>query len=134
MKNYGKRIFLSIFWIVLGTVLCACHFAGLIEEYWGSMGFALIIVGILQVIRQIRYRTNKDYQEKFDTNANDERNKFIANKAWAWAGYIFVLTAGCGTIVCKLLGREDLMMFCAYSVCFLMIAYWLCWLYLKKKY
>ena len=134
MKNYGKRIFLSIFWIVLGTVLCACHFAGRIEEYWGSMGFALIIVGILQVIRQIRYRTNKDYQEKFDTNANDERNKFIANKAWAWAGYIFVLTAGCGTIVFKLLGREDLMMLASGSVCLMITFYWVSHMVLRKKY
>jgi 16S rRNA (guanine(527)-N(7))-methyltransferase RsmG len=75
-----------------------------------------------------------EYREKFDTESKDERNKFIANKAWAWAGYIFVLAAGCGTIVFKLLGREDLMMFCSVSVCFLMTAYWLCWLYLNKKY
>jgi len=134
MKNYGKRIFLSIFWIVLGIALCACHFAGLIEEYWSSMGFALIIVGILQVIRQIRYRTDKEYQENFDTKVNDERNKFISNKAWAWAGYIFVLAAACGTILFKLLGREDLMMFCSGSVCFIILVYWLCWLYLKRKY
>ena len=131
-KNY--RFFLSFFWIVLGIVLFACHASGLIEEYWSGMGIAFIVVGILQVIRQIRYRTNKDYQEKFDTNANDERNKFIANKAWAWAGYFYVLVAAVGSIVCKLLGREDLMMFCAGSVCFIILVYWLCWLYLKKKY
>ena len=128
------RFLLSAFWIVLGTVLCVCNGLDLIEDYWCSMGFALIVVGLLQVIRNIRYRTNKEYREKFDTESKDERNKFIANKAWAWAGYIFVLAAGCGTIVFKLLGREDLMMFCSVSVCFLMTAYWLCWLYLNKKY
>ena len=123
MKNYGKRIFLSIFWIVLGTILCACHFAGLIEEYWSSMGFALVIVGILQVIRHIRYRTNREYQEKFDIEVQDERNRFISNKAWAWAGYFFVLSAACGTIVFKLLDKEELMMFCSGSICFFMVVY-----------
>ena len=131
-KNY--RFFLSFFWILLGAALCLCNTLDLIEDFWFSMGLALVIVGILQVIRNIRYRTNKDYQEKFDTEVHDERNRFIANKAWAWAGYIFVLAAGCGTIVFKLLGREDLMMFCSFSVCFLIVTYWLCWLYLKKKY
>ena len=131
-KNY--RFFLSFFWILLGAALCLCNVLKLIEDSWFSMGVSLIVVGILQVIRQIRYRTNKDYQEKFDTNANDERNKFISNKAWAWAGYIFVLASGCGSIVFKLMGREYLMVFCAFSVCFLMIAYWLCQLYLEKKY
>ena len=90
----NARFLMSIFWIVLGIILSACHFAGLIEDFWYSMGFALIIVGILQVIRQIRYRTNKEYREKWDTEVQDERNKFIANKAWAWAGYLFVMEIG----------------------------------------
>ena len=77
---------------------------------WSSMGFAFIVVGILQVIRYIRYRTNEEYREKFDTESKDERNRFIANQAWAWAGYLFVLTGGVGAIVFKLMGREDLMM------------------------
>ena len=134
MKNYGKRIFLSIFWIVLGIALCACHFAGLIEEYWSSMGFALIIVGILQVIRQIRYRTNEEYREKFDTESRDERNRFIANKAWAWAGYLFVMVAAVGSIVFKLMGREDLMMLASGSVCLIILFYWGSWMVLKRKY
>ena len=134
MKNYGKRIFLSIFWIVLGTVLCACHFSGRIEEYWGSMGFALIIIGILQVIRQIRYRTNEDYREKFDTESKDERNRFISNKAWAWAGYLFVMVAAVGSIVFKLMGREDLMMLASGSVSLIILLYWGSWMVLKRKY
>ena len=134
MKNYGRRIFLSIFWIVLGIVLCACHFAGLIEEYWSSMGFAFIVVGILQVIRQIRYRTNKDYQEKFDTEVNDERNRFLRNKAWAWAGYLFVLIAAVSTIVFKLMDMEECMMMASGSVCLLIVLYWVCFLILRKKY
>ena len=132
--NYGKRIFLSIFWMLLGLVLIGCHLAGLIEEYWSSMGFALLVVGALQVIRQIRYRTNEEYREKFDTETKDERNRFIANKAWAWAGYWFVMIGACAAIVLKLVGREDLMMMASGSVCLMMLLYWGCWMYLRKKY
>ena len=131
-KNF--RFILSIFWIVLGIVLCACHFCELIEEFWSSMGFAFIIVGILQVIRHIRYRTNRAYQEKMDIEVQDERNKFIANKAWAWAGYLFVMVAAVGTIVFKLLGREDLMMMASGSVCLIILFYWISYMVLKKKY
>ena len=131
-KNY--RFFLSFFWIVLGAVLCVCHASGLIEEYWSSMGFAFIVVGILQVIRQIRYRTNEDYREKFDTASKDERNRFIANKAWAWAGYLFVMVAAVGSIVFKLMGREDLMMLASGSVCLIILLYWGSWMVLRKKY
>lgn len=128
------RFLMSIFWIALGIVLCACHALGLIEEYWSSMGFAFIVVGILQVIRQIRYRTNKEYQEKVDIEVQDERNKFIANKAWAWAGYWFVLIAAVSTILFKLLDREDLMMLASGSVCLMILLYWGSYMVLKKKY
>jgi len=131
-KNY--RFLLSVFWIVLGAVLCVCNGLGLIEDYWFSMGFAFIVVGILQVIRHIRYRTNEEYREKFDTESKDERNRFIANKAWAWAGYLFVMIAAVGTIVFKLLDREDLMMLASGSVCLMILLYWGSYMVLKKKY
>ena len=131
-KNY--RFLLSIFWIVLGIVLCACHASGLIEEYWSSMGFAFIVVGILQVIRQLRYRTTEDYREKFDTASQDARNRFISNKAWAWAGYLFVMVAAVGAIGFKLMGREDLMMLASGSVSLIILLYWGSWMVLKRKY
>ena len=129
-----RPISLSIFWVVLGAVLVVCHLTKLIEDYWFSMGIAFIVVGILQIIRHIRYKTDSEYRETRDVNVNDERNKFIANKAWAWAGYFYVLLAAVGSIVCKVLGREDLMMFCSCSVCLIMVLYWLSWLWLKRKY
>ena len=129
-----KPISLSIFWVVLGAVLVVCHLTKLIEDYWFSMGIAFIIVGILQIIRHIRYKTDSEYRENRDVATHDERNKFIANKAWAWAGYFYVIIAAVGSIVCKVLGREDLMMFCSYSVCFIMVLYWLSWLWLRRKY
>ena len=131
-KNY--RFFLSFFWILLGVALCVCNGLGWIEAYWSSMGFTFIIVGILQVIRQIRYRTNEAYRERFDTESRDERNRFIANKAWAWAGYLFVMVAAVGSIVFKLMGREDLMMLASGSVCLMILFYWGSYMVLKRKY
>ena len=128
------RMFFSVFWILLGAVLSGCAVAGLLDSFWSGMGAALIVVGALQLIRQIRYRTNKDYQEKFDTEVHDERNKFLSNKAWAWTGYWLVLFTVIGTIGFKLMGREDLMMFCSGSVCLMLVLYWLNYLYLSRKY
>ena len=86
------------------------------------------------MIRYIRYRTNEEYREKFDTESKDERNRFIANKAWAWAGYLFVLTGGVGAIVFKLMGREDLMMMASGCVCLMICFYWVSFLLLRRKY
>jgi drug/metabolite transporter (DMT)-like permease len=129
-----KPISLSIFWVVLGAVLVVCHLTKLIEDYWFSMGIAFIIVGILQIIRHIRYKTDSEYRENRDVATHDERNKFIANKAWAWAGYLFVMVAAVGSIVFKLMGREDLMMLASGSVCLIILLYWGSWMVLRKKY
>lgn len=129
-----KPLYVSIFWVVLGAALVIGNFTGLIDDYWFSMGIAIIVVGSLQILRYIRYMTNSEYRETYDIQATDERNKFIANKAWAWAGYWFVMLSAIASIVFKLLNREDLTMFCAFSVCLIMVLYWLSWLCLKKKY
>ena len=134
MKDNKKNRSISLFWVVLGAVLIICAMAGAIDLYWNSFGAALLGVGGMQLWRQRRYRKNQAYREKVDTETQDERNRFLANKAWAWAGYAFVMIAAAGAIVFKLLGREDLMMFCSGSVCLLMLLYWGSWTVLKRKY
>ena len=124
----------SIVEIVLGIILWICGVIGLLDSYWSGMGAGLIGVGIVFLIRQIRYNTNAEYKENYDTEANDERNRFIAMKAWSWAGYLFVMIAAVASIVFKLLGREDLMMFCSMSVCLIMLLYWVSYMVLKRKY
>ena len=130
----SKRIYMSVFWVVLGGVLVALELARRVDEFWGSMGFALMIVGLLQIVRLVRYQRNEDYREKVDVQNKDERNRFLANKAWAWAGYWFVLICAVGTIALKLMGKEELMMFCSGAVCLMMLLYWACYTVLKHKY
>lgn len=130
----SKRIYMSVFWVALGGVLVALGLTQQIEEFWGGMGFALVIIGLLQIVRFVRYQRNADYREKVDVENKDERNRFLANKAWAWAGYWFVLICAVGTIVFKLLGREDLMMFSSGVVCLMLVLYWVCYAVLKRKY
>ena len=134
MKDNKKNRFVSLLWVLLGVVLTVCAAAGVLDSYWYSFGMALLVVGGLQLWRQRRYRKNEAYREKVDTETGDERNRFIANKAWAWAGYGFVMIAAVASIIFKLLGREDLMMFCSFSVCLIVLLYWGSYMILKRKY
>ena len=128
------RFGFSIFWVLVGAVLFGLGVAEVIDSYWSGMGGGLIAVGLIQTVRHIRYRKDPEYREKTDTEVQDERNKFIANKAWAWAGYLFILMEGVLVGVFKLLGREELMMMASFNVCGVLLVYWLCWLVLKRKY
>ena len=132
--KYDRRMYLSLFWILVGAALFVCGAMEWIDSYWSGMGGGFLAVGILQLIRHIRYRKNEDYREKVDVSVSDERNRFLTGKAWAWAGYWYVLLAALGSIAFKLMGREDLTMFCSGSVCFMMVLYWLNYLWLSRKY
>ena len=128
------RFAFSIFWVLMGVLLVILGAAEIIDNFWSGMGGGLMAVGIIQTVRHIRYRKDAEYREKTDTEVTDERNKFIAGKAWAWAGYLFILVEGILVVVFKLLGREELMQFASWNVCGVLLIYWVCWLVLRKKY
>ena len=134
MRDWNKRIYLSIFWLLIGAALFGLGTFDIIDSFWGGMGTGLIAVGIVQTVRWMRYRSNSEFREKFDTNENDERNRFISNKAWAWAGYISLLTGALGVIVFKVVGKDELSMFCSMAVCLLLVLYWVCYFVLNRKY
>lgn len=129
-----ERLIASIVEIIVGAALFICSVFGVVDEFWSGMGTSIFIIGVIFLIRNIKYKTNEEYREKIDIESNDERNKYISLKAWAWAGYLFVMLGAVGTIVFKLIGKEDLMMMASLSVCLIMVFYWISYIFLKKKY
>jgi len=130
----NNRLIANIVEIIIGVILTACGFVGIVDEYWSGMGTALIIVGALMLVRQIRYRTNETYKENVDIAANDERYKYLSIKAWSWAGYLFVMIGALGSIIFRIVGRDQLSQFAGLCVCLIMVLYWISYLVLRKKY
>jgi len=133
MKS-NKRLYASILEIIVGAILSALSFTGILDEYWGGMGTALVVVGGIFLIRQIRYKTCREYQQSVDVEVNDERNKFISMKAWSWAGYFFVIIAAIASIVLKIAGLDEYVSISSGSICLIIILYWLSYMVLRKKY
>lgn len=132
--KYDRRMYLSLFWLLLGTVLVVCGMTEVIDSYWCGMGGGFAGVGIAQLIRHIRYRKNDDYREKVDVETNDERNRFLTGKAWAWAGYLFVMVSGVATIALKVMGQDQWSLAASCALCLLLVLYWGSYLVLKRKY
>ena len=131
----NKRLFLSIFWVVLGAVLLILAETGVLDSpRYSGMGVAFIIVGALQIARHIRYRRDPAYRETIDTAFSDERNRFLRMKSWSWAGYIAVIAEGIGAVVAAVRGQETVQMVLSYSVCLLVGAYYISYLVLSRKY
>ena len=132
--NCGKRIVGYILCLVIGAVLIALGAMGIADAYWSGMGTSLIVVSIVFLIRWVRVQKNESYREQVETEVNDERNRYIRNKAWAWAGYLFVLVAAVASIVLRVLGQTELSQFAGYAVCLLVVLYWISYVLLRKKY
>ena len=132
--KFNKRLIANITEIVIGIILVICGVVGILDSYWSGMGSALIIVGGLMMIRQVRYSTNAEYKESVDVEIQDERNKFLRMKAWSWAGYFSVLIGAVASIVLRILDQDQLSQFAGLSVCLLMVLYWASYFILKKKY
>lgn len=133
MKN-SKRVVAYIIYILLGLSLLVLGTLEVVDSFWSGMGGALLAMGVIRLIQTLRYSNDESYRKKRDVEVQDERNQFIRNKAWAWAGYLFVLIAAICTIVFKLLGQELLSMAAAFAVSILVLLYWICYMVLKKKY
>lgn len=130
----NKRLYVNILWLMIGSILIGLSFAGVVDEYWNGMGMGLAVVGAINLLRIYRLNKNDVYREKMELEASDERNHFIRNKAFAWAGYYFVLIAAVCTIVFKIIGQEVLSQAAAYAVCLMLILYWISYMILKRKY
>lgn len=131
--KYGKNFIINIIYIILGTALIITSAIGLIGDIYLGFGSGIAVVGIIQLIKKIRYITDKEYQEKTDIELSDERNKYISLKAWSWAGYLFVIIAGFTTIICMILSQTLYMQISAMAVCLIIVLYWISYIIIKRK-
>ena len=135
MYYNNKRLALSIFWAVVGLVLTVLSVTEVLDSsIYSGMGGGLMAVGVLQAIRNVKYRKDVDYREKIDVEANDERNRFLRMKSWSWASYIAILVESVGVIVAIILGEETVRLILSLSVCLILVASWVSYLILSRKY
>jgi len=130
----GRKTAIYVVYIILGVALLALGIAEIVDSFWSGMGSGLLAVSILRLVQLCRIRKDETYREKVETERTDERNRFLRNKAWAWAGYLFILIAAVLIIVLRVMGQELLSMAASGAVCLMLVLYWVAYLILKKKY
>ena len=129
-----KKNIYPIVLLVAGLTLAGLGVAEIVDEFWSGMGSALLVIGIIRLLRFYRLKKNDSYREKMETAVTDERNQFIRMKACSWAGYLFIMVSAVATIIFRILGQDLLSQFAGYTVCLLLVLYWGSYFVLKKKY
>lgn len=129
-----KNIIINIGWLILGSSLMVLSILGKVDSYWNGMGSALFVVGIINLLRLYRLNKNEAYKEKVEIELSDERNRFIRNKAWAWAGYTFTIITSIASIILKVMKQDLLSIASGFSTLLLITIFWISYIYLKRKY
>ena len=129
-----KDIIFGLLWLLLGLVLTLLCALEALDEYWSGMGSALMVVGVLRLLRGYRLSRNETYREKREVAETDERLHFIRNKAWAWAGYLFIMVCAVGSIVLKILWQDLFCMVLSGAVCLMLVLFWVSFIILNRKY
>lgn len=134
MKNTNRRMILYVGYIVLGIVLIVLSAKEIIDDFFTGFGGGFIGVGIVMLIKAIRYNKNPEYKEKIDTENNDERNRYLSMKAWSWTGYLFVLVMACATIVSAILSQMLYVRIFSLMLTLVCLLYFISYLIVRKKY
>ena len=133
MKS-NRRILTYVIYLILGVILWCLAFAETVDSFWAGMGSALFLMGVLRLVQMYRFNKDENYREKFEIEITDERNRFLRNKAWAWAGYLFILISAFAVILLKVMGQELLSTAAGFAVCLMLVLYWGAFMVLKRKY
>lgn len=122
----------GIFTIGLGVILILLGIWK--SEMLQSMGFAMILVGGMNLLRRIRLSRNEEKMEKLENRNRDERIHFIAGKSNTWTLWISVWVKTALIILFAFWGKEDLSQIFAYLVCGEVILYTVIYGILSRKY
>ena len=133
MKN-TRNLIIYLLYLIIGGVLLTLGIFEVIDSFWSGMGSGLLFVSVLRLIRLYRFNKNEKYREKVETEISDERNRFIKSRAWAWAGYLFILISAVAIIAFRVAGQPLLSSAASVALCLMLVLYWVSFFILRKKY
>ena len=128
------KLSFNIVYVIIGCILIGFSVLEKLDSFWSGMGSALLVVGLINLLKIHRLNKNEEYREKLEIEVSDERLQFIRNKAWAWSGYLFVLISAVACIVFKVMNLDQLSLYASFSVCLVLALFWVSHNIIKRKY
>ena len=134
-KKLKQRLYIAVSYIVIGLVLIGADALNHFEnQFFFSFGIALIVMGILRLIRHRKITRDDASIHRQEVAETDERTLMMNEKARSRAFTYSILIAGVAIIVLSLLGKHEAAQPFAWYVCGQICLYWVCWCIIRKKY
>ena len=133
-KKLRSRLNVAITYIVLGVMFIVGTFITKTEnDFISTFGFMMILMGLVR-IRNYRIITkDEDTIRKQQIIETDERNISIIHKAKSAAFSVYVFILGIVVILLSFFSLHEAARWVAYSVCLLIVIYWICYFIYQKK-
>lgn len=104
------RIKVGLGIVVLGLLsLAVMALGGQDTAFYGSLGAGLMAGGILSVRRNRRYLKDPALRKRQEVAENDERNRLLGLRCWAYSGYTMFLLLYVGILVSGFVDRTAAM-------------------------
>lgn len=133
-KRLKTRRNIMISYMITGVILIALYLLKLTEnEYLMTFGVALALLGLLKIVQYKRITKDEESIRKRRIAESDERNIAIMHKAKSAAFGLYVIIAGISVIVLEMIGEKECSAFIAFSVCALVLLYWISYFFYSKK-
>ena len=135
-KKMKQRFVIAISYLVIGILLTLVAFISKTDNYFiYAFGIGLLFSSILRLRQYHRITRDEQSIKKQQIAEADERTRMLLEKAKSWAFYLYIMLTGTVLIILAILGIQDtLVQMIAYSICLLVILYWICYHILKRKY
>jgi len=133
-KKLKSRLNIAIAYIALGVIFIVSAFITKSDnDFISSFGLMMIIMGIVRIRNYRMITKNEDTIRKQQIIETDERNILIIQKAKSAAFAAYIIILGAAVIALSFGGMHGEAKWLAYSVCLLVVIYWICYLIYQKR-
>lgn len=113
-KKCKERIAVGIIFIVVGLIsLMLAYLAGdrmlvmylepdthdFVPSFYTGIGCGWAAAGIVVLIKNIRYLKNEKLKKEREIYENDERNRMLGLRCWAYTGYVMLILFYIGILI-----------------------------------
>ena len=135
-KKLQSRLYLAAAYMAIGLVLTIVAFVAKTDnDFIPFFGIGLIANAILRFRQYRRITKDESTIKQQEIAEKDERNLMLLEKARSWAFGFYIWFTSKVLIVFAILGvHETLVQMSSYSICLMVLIYWICYYILKRKY
>lgn len=133
-KKLKTRLHIAVIYTALGIMITAGAIITKTDNvFLSSFGFPLAMIGIIRIRNYFMITKSEETIKKQEIAETDERNLAIMHKARSIAFITYIMISCAALIILLLFDMQYEARLISYSICLLLIIYWIAYFIVRKK-